>query len=89
VDYRRALPGRVNFSAVLSRNAGFLATNFNDNVVRVWALPSGELVHALDTKADPATFEQPGMAVLGGAFSDGRLFLVGGSGNKLRIWSLK
>src|SRR6266700_2157169 len=48
-------PGRVNFSAVLSRNAELLATNFNDNVVRVWALPSGQLVHTLDTKADPAT----------------------------------
>jgi WD40 repeat protein len=73
-------PGRVNFSAVLSRNAGFLATNFNDNVVRVWALPSGQLVHALDIKADPATKLH--------LSDDGRLLAIAAKSGTIKVWDI-
>jgi len=73
-------PGRANFSAIVSRNAGFLATNFNDNVVRVWALPSGELVHSLDTKADPATKLH--------FTDDGRLLAIAAKSGTIKIWDV-
>ena len=73
-------PGRINFSAVLSRNAGFLATNFNDNIVRVWALPSGELVHDLDTKADPATKLR--------LSDDGRLLAIAAKSGTIKVWDI-
>jgi len=73
-------PGRVNFSAVLSRNADFLATIFNDSVVRVWALPSGELFHTLDNKADPANRLR---------FSnDGRLLAVAAKSGTIKVWDV-
>ena len=73
-------PGRVNFSAVVSRNAGLLATNFNDNIVRVWALPSGELVHDLDTKADPATKLR--------LSDDGRLLAIAAKSGTIKVWDI-
>jgi WD40 repeat protein len=73
-------PGRVNFSAVLSREAGLLAAIFNDNVVRVWALPSGELVHTLDNKANPATRLR---------FSnDGRLLAIAAKSGTIKVWDI-
>jgi WD40 repeat protein len=75
-----APPGRVNFSAVVSRNAGLLATNFNDNIVRVWALPSGELVHDLDTKADPATKLR--------LSDDGRLLAIAAKSGIIKVWDI-
>jgi WD40 repeat protein len=73
-------PGRVNFSAVVSRNAGFLATNFNDNVVRLWALPSGELVHALDATGDPATKLH--------LSDDGRLLAIAAKSGRIKVWDV-
>jgi WD40 repeat protein len=73
-------PGRANFSAVVSRNAGFLATNFNDNVVRVWALPSGKLVHTLDTTADPATKLH--------LSDDGRLLAIAYKSWTIKVWDV-
>ncbi|HET9309223.1 MAG TPA: hypothetical protein VFO46_24635 [Candidatus Sulfotelmatobacter sp.] len=73
-------PGRVNFSAVLSRNAALLATNFNDNVVRVWALPSGKLLHALDTTADPATRLH--------LSDDGRLLAIAYKSWTIKVWDV-
>lgn len=73
-------PGRVNFSAVLSRNATLLATNFNDSVVRVWALPSGKLVHALDTTADPATRLH--------LSDDGRLLAIAYKSWTIKVWEV-
>src|SRR5260370_28785685 len=48
-------PGRVNFSAGVSLNAGLLATNFNDNILHVWELPSGEPLHDVATHSDTTT----------------------------------
>lgn len=73
-------PGRVNFSAVLSRNADFLAAIFNDNVVRVWALPSGELFHTLDNKADPANRLR--------LSNDGRLLAVAAKSGTIKVWDV-
>src|SRR5271169_1499873 len=73
-------PGHVNFSAVLSRNAELLATNFNDNVVRVWALPSGQVVHTLDTKADPATRLH--------LSDDGRLLAIAYRSWAIKVWDV-
>lgn len=73
-------PGHVNFSAVVSRNAGLLAANFNDNIVRVWALPSGELVHDLDTKADPATKLR--------LSDDGRLLAIAAKSGTIKVWDI-
>lgn len=74
------LPGRAQFSVALSRNASFLAANFSDDVVRVWALPSNELLHTLDTTADPATKLR---------FSnDGRLLAIATKSGTVKVWDV-
>ena len=75
-----APPGRVNFSAVVSRNAGFLAASLSDNVVRLWALPSGQLLHDLDAKADPATKLR--------LSDDGRLLAIASKSGTIKVWDI-
>jgi len=73
-------PGRVTFSAVLSRNADFLAAIFNDNVARVWVLPSGELLHVLNNNADPANRLR---------FSnDGSLLAIATKSGTIKVWDV-
>jgi WD40 repeat protein len=73
-------PGRVQFSATVSPNAGFFAATFNDNVVRVWALPSGELLHTLDNQVDPATRLR---------FSnDGRFLAIAARSETIKVWDI-
>jgi WD40 repeat protein len=51
-----------------------------DNVLRLWALPSGELVHTRDTKDDPATALQ---------FSnDGRLLAIAAQSGATEVWDI-
>jgi WD40 repeat protein len=48
--------------------------------VRVWALPSGELVHDLDTKADPATKLR--------LSDDGRLLAIAAKSGTIKVWDI-
>jgi WD40 repeat protein len=66
--------------AAVSPNGSFFAAICSDNVLRLWALPSGELVHTRDTKADPATALQ---------FSnDGRLLAIAGQSGVIEVWDV-
>jgi WD40 repeat protein len=66
--------------AAVSPNGSFLAAICSDNVVYLWALPSGEFVQSLDTKADPATALR---------FSnDGRLLAIAGTTRTIRVWHI-
>jgi len=73
-------PGRVNFSTALSRNAEFFAANFNDNVVHVWALPSGEMLHTFDANGDPAARLR--------LSNDGRLFAIAARSGTIKVWDV-
>jgi WD40 repeat protein len=74
---------------------GLVASGDGKQVAAIYNLPkrfddasiSVVVLWDLGTRAVRARFEQPGIAVLGVAFANGRLLLVGGSGNKLSIWS--
>jgi WD40 repeat protein len=64
----------------VSPNGSFFAAICSDNVLRLWALPSGELVHTGDTKADPATALQ---------FSnDGRLLAIAAQSGATEVWDV-
>jgi WD40 repeat protein len=66
--------------AAVSPNGSFVAAICSDNVLRLWALPSGELVHARDTKADPFTALQ---------FSnDGRLLAIATQSGATEVWDV-
>ena len=77
-----SLPAGVSAAppAALSGNAGVVAAICSDDVVREWALPSGELVHTLNTKADPTTGLQ---------FSnDGRLLAIAAKTGTIKVWDV-
>ena len=76
---------------------GLVASDDGKQIAAIYNLPkrfdnasiSVVLLWDLGTHAVHARFEQPGIAVLGVAFAHGHLLLVGGSGNKLSIWSMQ
>jgi len=76
---------------------GLVASGDGKQIAAIYNLPkrfddasiSVVLLWDLGTRAMRARFEQPGITVLGGAFAHGRFLLVGGSGNKLSIWSIE
>ena len=75
---------------------GLVASGDGKQIAGIYNLPkrfddpsiSVVLLWDLGTRSLRARFEQPGIAVLGGAFARGRFLFVGGSGNKLNIWSM-
>jgi WD40 repeat protein len=76
---------------------GLVASGDGKQIGAIYNLPkrfddasiSVVLLWDLRTRSVLARFEQPGISVLGGAFARGRFLLVGGSGDKLSIWSLQ
>jgi WD40 repeat protein len=77
-----SLPAGVSIvpPAAVSSNGNFLAAICSDNVVYLWALPSGELVQSLDTKADPATALR--------ISNDGRLLAIAATTRTIRVWHI-
>ena len=66
--------------AAVSPNGSFVAAVCSDNVLRLWALPSGELFHTRATKADPFTELQ---------FSnDGRLLAIATQSGATEVWDV-
>jgi WD40 repeat protein len=65
--------------AAVSPDGRFLAAICSDNVMYLWALPSGELIRSLDTKADPATALR--------FSSDGRLLAIAAT-RTIRVWHI-
>ena len=77
-----SLPAGVSVAApaAVSPNGSFVAAVCSDNVLRLWALPSGELVHTRDTKADPFTELR---------FSnDGRLLAMAAQSGATEVWDV-
>ncbi len=75
---------------------GLVASGDGKQIAPIYNLPKrfddasiNVLLWDLGSHAVRARFEQPGIAVLGVAFAHDRLLLVGGSGNKLSIWSIQ
>ena len=76
---------------------GLVSSGDGKQIAAIYNLPkrfddasiSVVLLWDIGARSVRARLEQPGTAVLGGAFTDGRFLLVSGSGNEVGIWSLK
>ena len=76
------LPAGVSVAAPagVSPHGNFVAAVCSDNVLRLWSLPSGELVHTRDIKADPLTELR---------FSnDGRLLAMAAQSGDTEVWDV-
>jgi WD40 repeat protein len=76
-----SLPSGVSVSiASVARAGSFAAGICSDNVVRLWALPSGKLTQSFDSKTDRATGLQ--------LSDDGRLLAIATQTGSVKVWDI-